>query len=120
MNNKTIAIDIKEKEKTTWIWIKHQLALFDSSLSKLARLHSVAPSIMAVVRHKPYPKSERIIAEALGLKPEDLWPWRYDAAGNPNRISSRYRGHKAFLDNTRNENKINGKEQRRNCHETQN
>lgn len=26
---------------------------------------------------KPWPKGERIIASALGLQPEDIWPSRY-------------------------------------------
>jgi len=27
---------------------------------------------------RPYPKCERIIARALGLKPEQIWPSRYE------------------------------------------
>ncbi|MDI5816356.1 helix-turn-helix domain-containing protein [Salmonella enterica subsp. enterica serovar Cerro] len=26
---------------------------------------------------KPYPRGERIIADALGVEPRDLWPSRY-------------------------------------------
>lgn len=37
---------------------------------------------------KPWPKVERIIAEALGLKPEVIWPSRYDN-GVPNRVMGR-------------------------------
>jgi len=121
MNTNNTTIDIKEKERTTWIWIKHQLALQGSSFANIASIYAVSETTFAKVKHFPYPKSERRIAESIGLQPHDLWPWRYDAAGNPNRISSRYQGHKVFLSNTtENENKINGKEQRRNCHETQN
>jgi len=32
---------------------------------------------------RPYLKAERIIAEALNLRPQDIWPSRYDADGNP-------------------------------------
>ena len=27
--------------------------------------------------HRPYPKTERIIAAALGVQPEEIWPSRY-------------------------------------------
>ena len=27
--------------------------------------------------HRPYPKAEAIIAEALGKRPEEIWPSRY-------------------------------------------
>lgn len=27
--------------------------------------------------HRPYPKAQRIIADALGLSPEQIWPSRY-------------------------------------------
>lgn len=27
--------------------------------------------------HRPYPKAERIVAAAIGVKPEEIWPSRY-------------------------------------------
>lgn len=27
--------------------------------------------------HRPYPKVERIVASAIGVKPEEIWPSRY-------------------------------------------
>lgn len=38
---------------------------------------------------KPWPKVERIIADTLGLKPEAIWPTRYDSHGLPNRVMGR-------------------------------
>jgi Ner family transcriptional regulator len=32
---------------------------------------------VAQALHRPYPKAERIIAKALKLKPEAIWPSRY-------------------------------------------
>jgi Ner family transcriptional regulator len=37
----------------------------------------------------PYPKSERMIAAAIGLRPEGIWPSRYNADGTPNRSRGR-------------------------------
>lgn len=106
-------IDIRNKERKTWIWIKQRLAQADSSFAKLTRLHGVKKQNIAIVKHSPYPKYERLIAESIGLDPWDLWPDRYDAAGNPNRISTRYRGHEHFLQLSQNRPKVNGKERRR-------
>jgi len=99
----------KEKEKRIWIWIKQQLSLLDSSFSKLANLHGTRKQNFAIVRHSPYPKYENIIAKKLGLQPWDLWPERYDANHNPNRISSRYPAHKCLQNNTLNQIKHNKK-----------
>ncbi len=37
----------------------------------------------------PYPRSERIIADAIGEPPHAIWPSRYDANGNSNRPTGR-------------------------------
>ena len=39
-------------------------------------------SVQAVFSH-PRPPAERKIAEVLGLKPQDIWPSRYEADGTP-------------------------------------
>jgi len=41
------------------------------------------------VLRKPWPKAERIVAAALGVKPQAIWPSRYDADGTPNRRMGR-------------------------------
>lgn len=38
---------------------------------------------VAQALHRPYPKVERIIARALDLKAENIWPTRYHADGSP-------------------------------------
>lgn len=38
---------------------------------------------------KPYPRMERVIADAVGMAPQDLFPERYDAHGLPNRRMGR-------------------------------
>lgn len=34
---------------------------------------------------RPYPQAEALIAEALGMEPQAIWPSRYGADGKPNR-----------------------------------
>lgn len=57
------------------------------SLTQLAKHHGYAStSGLGNVLHRPYPKTERIIAAAIGIEhPMQIWPSRYDSAGNPNR-----------------------------------
>ncbi|MFW0857521.1 helix-turn-helix domain-containing protein [Cronobacter dublinensis] len=48
-----------------------------TSLAALSRQAGLASSTLAnaLVRH--WPKGERLIAEALGVAPEQIWPSRY-------------------------------------------
>ncbi|MBH1874310.1 MULTISPECIES: helix-turn-helix domain-containing protein [unclassified Stenotrophomonas] len=56
------------------------------SLRQLALLNGYtnANSLNTALR-RPYPQAEALIAEALGKKPQAIWPTRYDADGKPNR-----------------------------------
>lgn len=38
---------------------------------------------MSMAIWRPWPKAERIIAEALGVPPEQIWPSRYHPDGSP-------------------------------------
>jgi len=54
------------------------------SLSGLARTHGYSsPSALAQALQHPYPKAERLIAEAIGGAPATIWPSRYHADGSP-------------------------------------
>ena len=75
-------------------WIKFQLRVRGSSLSALARELGVSRHAPRLALVKPYPKMERVIAEKLGLKPQELWPERYDENGRPNRTSGRPRAYR--------------------------
>ena len=48
-----------------------------TSMSALSRANDLASSTLANALRFPWPKGERIIAEALGLEPRDIWPSRY-------------------------------------------
>lgn len=62
-------------------WIKYQLRLRGSSLSKLARRLGVTRQAVRNALSSPYPKMERAIAAELDLRPEDIWPERYSGRG---------------------------------------
>ena len=58
-------------------FIVAELQIKGTSISALARANNVCRSTIANALIAPYPKSERIIAEALGLEPAEIWPSRY-------------------------------------------
>ena len=47
------------------------------SVSALSRQHGLATATLGNCLRSPWPKGERIIADALGLEPQDIWPSRY-------------------------------------------
>jgi Ner family transcriptional regulator len=98
---------MQKTNDATWAWIKHRLALQGLNFYKLASINNVHFTCFTGVKNKFCPKYERLIADYLGVEPWELWPDRYDEAHNPNRTSSRYPGHKFFLEHASKE--INGK-----------
>ena len=54
-----------------------------SSVTKLSRLNNLSDSVVAQALLKPYPKSERIIANHLGVAVQTIWPSRYHPDGTP-------------------------------------
>jgi lambda repressor-like predicted transcriptional regulator len=87
----------QEKSDKAWLWLKHSLGLRGLTFGIIARDHGKDKACFTRAKKHPLPKAERILANYIGLDPWDIWPERYDAAHNPNRISSRYQGHKHFL-----------------------
>jgi Ner family transcriptional regulator len=47
------------------------------SLRGLSVENGFSPTTLANTLRAPWPKGERIIAAALGIKPEEIWPQRY-------------------------------------------
>ncbi|EGQ9150179.1 helix-turn-helix domain-containing protein [Vibrio vulnificus] len=47
------------------------------SMSALSRKNGLASTTLANALDRPWPKGEKIIAEALGLEPFEVWPSRY-------------------------------------------
>lgn len=48
-----------------------------TSLAALSRQAGLASSTLANALNRRWPKGERLIAEALGVPPEQIWPSRY-------------------------------------------
>ena len=79
------------KEASDWTrdQVLAELAKAGWSLRRLALHHGIGPSTLQQVLYRPYPRGEQRIAEALGLKPEQIWKSRYDDNGEPNRPMGR-------------------------------
>ncbi|MGA3799145.1 helix-turn-helix domain-containing protein [Pseudomonas fluorescens] len=75
--------DIPLDLESRWEWIKFQLRLRGTNLAELARSHDLNERAIRNAKQRPYPRVERAIAEALGLKPAQLWPERWNADGSP-------------------------------------
>ncbi|MBA3110327.1 transcriptional regulator [Salmonella enterica] len=48
-----------------------------TSLSAVSRQSGLASSTLANALNRRWPKGERLIADALGVAPEQIWPSRY-------------------------------------------
>lgn len=49
------------------------------SLRRLAIHHGYAsPTTLSVAMDRPWPKGQRLIADAIGIDPETIWPSRYE------------------------------------------
>jgi len=48
-----------------------------TTMSALSRANGLASTTLSNAVRFPWPKGERIIATALGLEPQDIWPSRY-------------------------------------------
>lgn len=53
------------------------------SLSRLAQAHGYYRTAYSHVFRRPYPLAERVIADAIGIPPNEIWPSRYHPDGTP-------------------------------------
>ncbi|WP_050983144.1 helix-turn-helix domain-containing protein [Cupriavidus basilensis] len=63
--------------------IKGALEKAGFSLRQLSLQHGYAPGSLKAALDAPWPGAEQIIAAAIGMKPSEIWPSRYDTQGNP-------------------------------------
>ncbi|MBA4289375.1 MAG: nucleotide excision repair protein [Pseudomonas sp.] len=66
-----------------WEWIKYQLRIHGCAPAELARQLDITDRAIRAVKHAPYPRIERAIAERLDVKPMQLWPERWNLDGTP-------------------------------------
>lgn len=57
--------------------IKCALAKRGFTMADLSRMHGYNPINISKALQYDYPKAERILAEAIGVAPETIWPSRY-------------------------------------------
>lgn len=78
--NETFHMAKKPPAKKDWTpeYIKYRIRSKFASMSALAVLCGLHPTVIRRTLRVPYPKVERVIAEALGTTPADIWPSRYD------------------------------------------
>lgn len=62
-----------------WHWedIKAALRKAEGSFDAFAAKHDLTRSAVTNVKSRRYPKVQRLIAEAIGVTPEQIWPSRY-------------------------------------------
>jgi Ner family transcriptional regulator len=77
-------ITVKGKDKDTEVhrdWhpadIKAALEKNGMSLRELSRKNGLAPTTVRAALERAYPKAEMIIARAIGVTPDEIWPSRY-------------------------------------------
>ena len=71
--------DIPKTATERRAWIQFRMKVAGYNFAMLARAHGLARSCVLSALYRPYPKMERIIADTLGLRAEDLWPERYSS-----------------------------------------
>jgi len=68
---------------TSWPHLKAELELKGESLSALAIRHGYDASYLRQTKRHALPAAQQIIADALGVPPQKIWPSRYDHRGRP-------------------------------------
>lgn len=53
------------------------------TLAGLSVAHGYHPTAAGKALKRPWPAMEAIIARELDVSPQDIWPSRFDASGNP-------------------------------------
>lgn len=70
-------------------WGNYQLALRGTNMARLAKDAGITRTTAYQVWCRPYPRIERLVSAAIGVRPQDLFPERYDPTGKPSRRMGR-------------------------------
>lgn len=82
-----------------WHWadVKAALEKAGTNLTRVSEAADYTPDAASKVQYKSWPHLQTLIARAIGKRPQDIWPSRYDDRGNPIRrrhpTTGRTRGH---------------------------
>lgn len=82
MTNENTTLDIPKEPASRRAWVIYQLRVRGLSLSQLAADIGVSQQAMSEALMRPSSHIEPVIAKAIGVSVEQLFPERYDAAGN--------------------------------------
>ncbi|MGX9522457.1 helix-turn-helix domain-containing protein [Vibrio mediterranei] len=69
----------KKRQDMPREYIIAELQMRKLSLSSLGKSHGLSRHTLKNALDKPYPKAEKIIAKALEMTPEEIWPSRYES-----------------------------------------
>jgi Ner family transcriptional regulator len=77
----------KAKKPVTQDWHRADIICglwkLGTSVQRLSKLNNYAPTALGMTLGRPWPKGERIIADALGVPVQQIWPSRYHPDGSP-------------------------------------
>lgn len=65
--------------------IKAAIRMRGKTMTDLSIEHGYRENAVRQVFRQPWPAIERLIADFLGVKPQEIWPDRYGPDGMPNR-----------------------------------
>ena len=99
-----------------WSWIKHRLTLNGyPSFRALGKAYNYSQGgAFKNVKNYPYPAAQKIIADIIGITPQNLFPNRYTSAGKP--MGRNYPRDRRI---TKRKISCNGKDLEGNCHEAE-
>jgi Ner family transcriptional regulator len=66
-------------------YILYRLHEKGMSYERLSRLNGYYKTAAALINHKTWPKMQSIVAKAIGVAPQEIWPSRYNEDGTPKR-----------------------------------
>jgi Ner family transcriptional regulator len=81
----------QEKPISVREWVKFCLRLKGYTLKSFGQEHGVTAGSVGTVFGRPYPRMEKLLADALGIEPWSLWPSRYGKDKKSNRPNLWYR-----------------------------
>jgi lambda repressor-like predicted transcriptional regulator len=91
MSNAATTITIPKKPAQRAAWVIYQLKLKGLSLSSLARDVGVTRQALSVALQQPSANIEPLIATAVGVTPEDLFPERFENGHRLHKVRSTLR-----------------------------
>jgi Ner family transcriptional regulator len=72
-------------KRRDWPWwrIKAGLEARGLSITSLAARHGITKWSLTKAKYRPQPRAQEILAAALGMAPQLVWPSRYHLTGSP-------------------------------------